>query len=136
MAAQTVDLRKLIPKYRNFLEGNDRNLSNLGLAVGAIRCRVERFRKDDDSSDDSDFDSDNEEVIKRRVALNALEDECDFAQQVESIRYELSKKKEERKKNEEDEASILSDKRYAKSNIWECGVSPFTVQALSAAGYV
>lgn len=155
MAAQTVDLRKLIPKDRNFLAGNDRNLSNLGGNYFSSRSySVQsrgRFRKNDDSSDDSDFDSDNEsiqpfwdknpnetsnserdvrklgssaslgkydrKVIKRRVPLNALEDECDFAQQVESIRYELSKKKEEREENEEEEASILSDKRYAKSSV-------------------
>lgn len=156
IAAPTVDLRKLIPKGRN-LAGNDRNLSNLGGNYFSSRSySVQsrgRFRKNDDSSDDSDFDSDNEsiqpfwehknqnetpnsdrnvrklgssaslgtydrKVIKRRVPLNALEDECDFAQQVESIRYELSKKKEEREENEEEEeASILSDKRYAKSNV-------------------
>ncbi|KAK9927262.1 hypothetical protein M0R45_024454 [Rubus argutus] len=170
MAAQSVDLRKLMPKDRNLLAGNDRNLSNLGGNYFSSRSySVQsrgRFRRNDDSSDDSDFDSDNEsiqpfwehknpnetsnsernvrklgssaslgkydrKVIKRRVPLNALEDECDFAQQVESIRYELSKKKEEREENEKEEASILSDKRFD-----ECGVSPFTVQALSAAGYV
>ncbi|XP_024172533.1 probable DEAD-box ATP-dependent RNA helicase 48 isoform X1 [Rosa chinensis] len=165
------DLRKLIPKGRN-LAGNDRNLSSLGCSYVSSRSySVQsrgRFRRNDDSSDDSDFDSDNEamqpfwegrngnekpksernvrnlgssaslgkydrKVIKRRVPLNALEDECDFAQQVESIRYELGKKKEveiERGESEE-EGSILSEKRFD-----ECGISPFTVKALSSAGYV
>ena len=66
MAAQTIDLRKLIPKDRNFLAGNDRNLSNLGGNYFSSRSySVQsrgRFRKNDDSSDDSDFDSDNESI--------------------------------------------------------------------------
>lgn len=108
-----------------------------------------RFRRNDDSSDDSDFDSDNEamqplwegrngsegakserslrrfgssaslgkydrKVIKRRVPLNAVEEVCDdFAQQVESIRYELSRKKEAENEREEsvEEGSVLSEKR-------------------------
>ncbi|XP_011022738.1 PREDICTED: probable DEAD-box ATP-dependent RNA helicase 48 isoform X4 [Populus euphratica] len=68
----------------------------------------------------------------RRVPLKEL-DKNDFANEVELIRYELGRKKKfagnERGKEEED--SILSEKRFD-----ECGLSPLTVKALTAAGYV
>ncbi|KAL6174659.1 hypothetical protein ACLB2K_051305 [Fragaria x ananassa] len=163
-----VDLRRLIPKSRN-LAGNERSLSSyVSCRSYSVQSRG-RFRRNDDSSDDSDFDSDNEamqplwegrngseganserslrrfgssaslgkydrKVIKRRVPLNAVEEVCDdFAQQVESIRYELSRKKEAENEREEsvEEGSVLSEKRFD-----ECGISPFTVKALSSAGYV
>lgn len=56
-------------------------------------------------------------IIKRRVPLNSLDEESDFAQQVESIRYELSKNNAAGNEGGEDrelEETILSGKRYAK----------------------
>ncbi|KAM4074014.1 hypothetical protein ACB094_10G062600 [Castanea mollissima] len=67
--------------------------------------------------------------IKKRVPLQSLEEEVDFPLQVELIRHQLSKKSlVDEKRGEE---SILSQKRFD-----ECGISPLTVKALSAAGYV
>uniref|UniRef100_A0A2P2K5I7 Putative DEAD-box ATP-dependent RNA helicase 48 isoform X1 n=1 Tax=Rhizophora mucronata TaxID=61149 RepID=A0A2P2K5I7_RHIMU len=70
----------------------------------------------------------------KRVPLKKLE-EIDFAEEVESIRLELGRKKlvgsEEKKGVEGADDSILSNKRFD-----ECGISPMTVKALSAAGYV
>ncbi|KAJ6962458.1 hypothetical protein NC652_001195 [Populus alba x Populus x berolinensis] len=67
----------------------------------------------------------------RRVPLKELEN--DFASEVELIRYELARKKKLAGNDgeNEDEDSILSDKRFD-----ECGLSPSTVRALTAAGYV
>ncbi|KAG2681232.1 hypothetical protein I3760_11G134800 [Carya illinoinensis] len=70
--------------------------------------------------------------ITKRVPLRLLEEESDFSGQVELIRHELSKKgliENGREKGEE--ASILTQKRFD-----ECGISPRTVKALNAAGYV
>ncbi|CAK7335496.1 unnamed protein product [Dovyalis caffra] len=68
----------------------------------------------------------------RRVPLKELE-KYDFANEVELIRYELGRKKKfsgnEGDKEEVD--SILGEKRFD-----ECGLSPLTVKALTAAGYV
>ncbi|XP_075640019.1 putative DEAD-box ATP-dependent RNA helicase 48 isoform X2 [Castanea sativa] len=67
--------------------------------------------------------------IKKRVPLQSLEEEVDFPLQVELIRHQLSKKSlVDEKRGEE---SILCQKRFD-----ECGISPLTVKALSAAGYV
>lgn len=54
--------------------------------------------------------------VKRRVPLNSLDEVGDFAEQIELIRHELSKKNS-RKKEEEDKGNdgdecILSQKRY------------------------
>ncbi|XP_011029223.1 PREDICTED: probable DEAD-box ATP-dependent RNA helicase 48 [Populus euphratica] len=67
-----------------------------------------------------------------RVPLKELE-KNDFANEVELIRYELGRKKKlaGNDGDNEDEHSILSDKRFD-----ECGLSPLTVKALTAAGYV
>ncbi|KAJ0960268.1 hypothetical protein J5N97_001909 [Dioscorea zingiberensis] len=103
------DLRKLIPKGRN-LAGNDRNLSSLGCSYVSSRSySVQsrgRFRRNDDSSDDSDFDSDNEAMQPFWEGRNGNEKPKSERNQVESIRFD------------------------------ECRISPFTVKALSSAGYV
>ncbi|KAM7525756.1 hypothetical protein LguiA_015658 [Lonicera macranthoides] len=70
--------------------------------------------------------------IRKRVPLKFLDDEDDLSQHVEAIRSEFNKRNlaesTEEKSNEE---SYLSGKRFD-----ECDVSPFTVKALTAAGYV
>ncbi|XVF13162.1 hypothetical protein REPUB_Repub08aG0184500 [Reevesia pubescens] len=69
--------------------------------------------------------------IKKRVPLKELEKESDFSEQMEWLRKELDKKKlaeNEEKKGEGE--TIYSQKRFD-----ECGISPLTVNALSAAGY-
>ncbi|CAB4310286.1 unnamed protein product [Prunus armeniaca] len=107
VTAPPLDLRKLISKGRD-LAGNGRSVNLINLSGNHVRGRNysvqsrRRFRRNDNSSDeDSDFDSEGSsaslgkydvKIIKRRVPLNSLDEESDFAQQVESIRYELSKK--------------------------------------------
>lgn len=130
----------------------------------SVQSRGRFRRNDNSSDEDSDFDSEGESVqpfanenskfgrnvrklgssaslgkydvkiIKRRVPLNSLDEESDFAQQVESIRYELSKKNAAGNEGGEDrelEETILSGKRFD-----ECGISPLTVKALTSAGYI
>ncbi|KAI9187102.1 hypothetical protein LWI28_024412 [Acer negundo] len=68
----------------------------------------------------------------KRVPLNRLEEENDFSEQVELLRKEISRNKlveNSGEKNGED--SILSKKRFD-----ECGISPSTIKALTAAGYI
>ncbi|XP_008238909.2 PREDICTED: probable DEAD-box ATP-dependent RNA helicase 48 [Prunus mume] len=130
----------------------------------SVQSRGRFRRNDNSSDEDSDFDSEGESVqpfanenskfgrnvrklgssaslgkydvkiIKRRVPLNSLDEESDFAQQVESIRYELSKKNAAGNEGGEDrelEETILSGKRFD-----GCGISPLTVKALTSAGYI
>ncbi|XP_059444540.1 probable DEAD-box ATP-dependent RNA helicase 48 [Corylus avellana] len=70
--------------------------------------------------------------ITKRVPLRSLEEECDFSGDVELIRRELSKRRSlVENGREKGEESVLSKKRFD-----ECGISPLTVKAFSAAGYV
>ncbi|KAK4488258.1 hypothetical protein RD792_004005 [Penstemon davidsonii] len=70
---------------------------------------------------------------KKRVPLKFLEDEDDLSQQVEAIRKVVSERRsmQEDEREMTEEESILSTKRFD-----ECDVSPFTVRALTEAGYV
>ncbi|KAI6707229.1 hypothetical protein NL676_010191 [Syzygium grande] len=70
--------------------------------------------------------------IKKRVPLKFVEEETNFSQHVELIRHELSKKKlAENQGKDVDEVSILTQKRFD-----ECDISPWSIKALSSAGYV
>ncbi|KDP25471.1 hypothetical protein JCGZ_20627 [Jatropha curcas] len=73
--------------------------------------------------------------MTKRVPLKELEDETNFAREVELLRRELGKKKlarnEEENSEKGEEESILSHRRFD-----ECGLSSLTVKALTAAGYV
>ncbi|KAL5733601.1 hypothetical protein ACOSQ2_033293 [Xanthoceras sorbifolium] len=118
-----------------------------------------RFNKNESSSSDDDLEFELEDVgdkvegwtdvkrlgssaslgtydmkITKRVPLNKLEEENDFAEQVELIRKEISRNKlvenAGEKENGEKE-SILSQKKFD-----ECGISPLTIKALTAAGYI
>ncbi|XP_018505716.2 probable DEAD-box ATP-dependent RNA helicase 48 [Pyrus x bretschneideri] len=168
IAAPPLDLRKLISKGRDLAGNKDSvNLSNLGgNYVGSRNYSAQsggRFRRNDSSSDDSDFDSDSESVqpfsnekskfgrnvmrfgssaslgkydmkiIKRRVPLNSLDDENDFEQQVEVIRSELNKKKAVEIEREESEKE---ESILSEKRFDECGISPLTVKALTSAGYI
>ncbi|XP_050227425.1 probable DEAD-box ATP-dependent RNA helicase 48 [Mercurialis annua] len=127
--------------------------------------RPRRFRgnesssSEDDDSDNYGFESNDEMVRKgrnvrgilggraalrnhdvkttKRVPLKDLEREIDYEKEVELIRQELGKRKnmldanEGEKSEAGEEKSVLSQKRFD-----ECGLSPFTVKALTAAGYV
>ncbi|OMO58695.1 hypothetical protein COLO4_34425 [Corchorus olitorius] len=113
-----------------------------------------KFRRNESSSSDDESDLDLEDGVEgwrdvrklgsraslgkydmkitKRVPLKELEKEIDFSEQVELLRKELEMKKlaGNEKKKEEGE-TIYSEKRFD-----ECGISPLTVKALSAAGYV
>lgn len=69
--------------------------------------------------------------MKRRVPPKPYNEESDFAEQVELLRYELSKKTAAEDEGEKREEIIFTEKRFD-----ECGISPLTVKALSSAGYV
>lgn len=117
---------------------------------------------DDESDDDDDFGNDNDDenktgeerisrgngrrnassaalgkydvkIKKKRVPLNVLEQEDDLSQQVEMIRKEVIKRRSEELRGEEksDKETIYSSKRFD-----EYDISPLTVKALNAAGYV
>lgn len=136
--------------------GDSKNMSEFMKKKGFVGKR--RFKRNESSSSDDDSDIDSEDVdekvegwrdvkkmgssaslgkydmkITKRVPLKNLEDEHDFEQQVELIRKEISKNKlngnGEKEKREEE--PILSQKRFN-----ECGISPLTIKALTAAGYV
>ncbi|KAL1326593.1 hypothetical protein HN51_036712 [Arachis hypogaea] len=72
---------------------------------------------------------------ERRVMPKPYDEEADFAEQVELIKYEINKRKLKQKEMEEyrveDQESILTQSRFD-----ECGISPLTVKALSSAGYI
>lgn len=70
---------------------------------------------------------------KRRVPPKQVNDDDFLSEEVELIRYELRKKKSsmENELEKSEEESVLSQKRFD-----ECDISPLTVKALSAAGYV
>ncbi|KAK8520917.1 hypothetical protein V6N13_077049 [Hibiscus sabdariffa] len=115
-----------------------------------------RFRRNDSSSSDDEWDSDEEDEvegvggwqdvkksgssaslgkydvkIKRRVPLKELEKEMDFSEQVAMLRKELEKKKLAETEEKTGEGETI----YSKKRFDECGISPLTVKALSAAGY-
>nr|GMD32259.1 probable DEAD-box ATP-dependent RNA helicase 48 [Ipomoea batatas]GMD39461.1 probable DEAD-box ATP-dependent RNA helicase 48 [Ipomoea batatas] len=69
--------------------------------------------------------------IKKRIPLQLVEDEYDLSQHVEEIRKEVNQRRLEKSGGEEEEESILSLKRFD-----ECEISPLTVKALTAAGYM
>ncbi|KAA0042781.1 putative DEAD-box ATP-dependent RNA helicase 48 [Cucumis melo var. makuwa] len=71
--------------------------------------------------------------MKKRVHLKPFDEESDFAEQVELLRYELSKKTAVEEEGEKREEIIFTEKRFD-----ECGyvISPLTVKALSSSGYV
>ncbi|KAK3013737.1 hypothetical protein RJ639_010029 [Escallonia herrerae] len=70
-------------------------------------------------------------TIKKRVPLRDVEDEDDLSLHVQAIRSEFNKRRDETVGANGDEESILSQKRFD-----QCSVSPLTVKALTAAGYV
>ncbi|XP_007040170.2 PREDICTED: probable DEAD-box ATP-dependent RNA helicase 48 isoform X1 [Theobroma cacao] len=115
-----------------------------------------RFRRNESSSSDDEWDSDiDDEVegvgggrdvrklgssaslgkydvkITKRVPLKELEKDIDFSEQVELLRKELDKKK----LAENDEKKGEGETIYSQKRFDECGISPLTIKALSAAGY-
>ncbi|XP_021604599.1 probable DEAD-box ATP-dependent RNA helicase 48 isoform X3 [Manihot esculenta] len=145
----------------NYVKARDYSVQRGTHNKGFSSPKLRRFRRSgssssDDEDDDYGFDSYNEgerrgrtaeEIgsraalrkydvkVTKRVPLKELDKESDFAKEVELIRHELGKKKlaENQGENNEtaEEESILSQKRFD-----ECGLSPLTVKALTAAGYV
>ncbi|XP_022759924.1 probable DEAD-box ATP-dependent RNA helicase 48 [Durio zibethinus] len=115
-----------------------------------------RFRRNESSSSDDEWDSDLEDEaegvegwrdvrklgssaslgkydvkITKRVPLKELEKESDFSEQVELLRKELAKKKLAENGEKKGEGETI----YSKKRFDDCGISPLTVKALSAAGY-
>ncbi|KAL9350006.1 hypothetical protein Peur_057261 [Populus x canadensis] len=130
---------------------NLRNVSDFMKNRGSETVKQRRFQRNESDDEDEDLEGGGDRRGRsatdigsraalgkydmkktRRVPLKEL-DKNDFANEVELIRYELGRKKKfagnEGDKEEED--SILSEKRFD-----ECGLSPLTVKALIAAGYV
>lgn len=110
------------------------------------------FAAADDDDDDSDSDMDGkrgrrkrmlssaalgkyERKTSKRIPLQFVEKEDDLSRHVEAIRKEFTSRryKENIRTNfeEQKEESFLSSKRFD-----ECDISPLTVKALTAAGYV
>ncbi|KAL3499370.1 hypothetical protein ACH5RR_038463 [Cinchona calisaya] len=115
------------------------------------------------SDDESDFDDDNDDaeeksdgerrsrfngkrmassaalgkydvkIQRKRVPLNVLEQEDDLSQHVEIIRKEVMKRRleEQPREGKSQDETIYSSKRFD-----ECNISPLTIKALNAAGYV
>ncbi|KAE9614152.1 putative RNA helicase [Lupinus albus] len=154
-----VDLRKLIQDGSNSMNsnsaGNYRQTRGFSVVRNVTSKRVvpagkRRFwRKDSDS--DSGFESGGEECERdvkkmgssaalgkydvkreRRVIPKSYDEESDFKEKVELIKYELNKRKLEQSEGRKlEEETVLTQKRFD-----ECGVSPLTVKALSAASYI
>ncbi|KAJ9147894.1 hypothetical protein P3X46_030008 [Hevea brasiliensis] len=148
-------------KSYNYTKTRDYSAQRSSYNRGFSSPKLRRFRRNgssssDDEDEDYGFDSYNEGERRgrsageiggraalrkydvkttKRVPLKELEKESDFAKEVELIRHELGKKKlaenEGEKSETGEEESILSQKRFD-----ECGLSPLTVKALTAAGYV
>ncbi|KAK4354603.1 hypothetical protein RND71_026797 [Anisodus tanguticus] len=133
-----------------------------GLVVKGDECKARwpRFRHNPEESTDDEDDEDTEEDVdeeqrrnrgsvkmmsssalgkygmktKKRVPLKFVEDEDDLSLHVEAIRKEVkgrNMQKNETEEGEDKKESILSSKRFD-----EYDVSPLTVKALTAAGYV
>ncbi|KAL5551707.1 hypothetical protein UlMin_001883 [Ulmus minor] len=147
-------VRTLVGNRENskFDKSVDKSLMNK--RISAKKQKI--WRKNGSSSDDeSELDSEDESgkssgwnvkkmgssaslgkydmKITKRVPLKACDNEIDFSDQVELIRYELSQKKNlvEKEEHKGEEESILSEKRFD-----EYDISPLTIKALSSAGYV
>ncbi|CAN4095248.1 unnamed protein product [Withania somnifera] len=132
--------------------------SSEGLVVkgNERKARWPRFRRNAKESSDEDTEEDEDEEeeerrsrgnvkmmssaalgkydmkTKKRVPLKFVEDEDDLSLHVEAIRKEVKGRSMQKNDTEEDEQeSILSSKRFD-----EYDVSPLTVKALTAAGYV
>ncbi|XP_023551234.1 probable DEAD-box ATP-dependent RNA helicase 48 isoform X1 [Cucurbita pepo subsp. pepo] len=71
------------------------------------------------------------DLKKRRVPPKPYGEESDFAEQVQLLRHELSKKNAAEDEGDKNKETIFTQKRFD-----ECGLSPLTVKALSSAGYV
>lgn len=123
----------------NFVKNGERSVVNEGLDTkgssgGRSKAKWPRFRgrgidSDDDDSDDYDVDDDLETGIdkktlsssaalgkydyktKKRVPLEALEDEIDLSQEVETIREELRQWKSMQDEGKDKEESVLSTRR-------------------------
>ncbi|CAN4115473.1 unnamed protein product [Withania somnifera] len=122
------------------------------------KAKWPRFRQNDEESSDEDIEEDEEEEeeeeerqirgslkmmssaalgkydmkTKKRVPLKFVEEENDLSLHMEAIRKEVKGRSMEKNETDADEQeSILSSKRFD-----EYDVSPLTVKALTAAGYV
>ncbi|KAI4377872.1 hypothetical protein MLD38_015435 [Melastoma candidum] len=69
--------------------------------------------------------------VRKRVPLNFVEEEHDLSQQVEMIRQELCKQRTMENESGNVKESIYTEKRFD-----QCDISPLTIKALTASGYV
>ncbi|KAF2313266.1 hypothetical protein GH714_010081 [Hevea brasiliensis] len=149
-------------KSYNYTKTRDYSAQRSSYNRGFSSPKLRRFRRNgssssDDEDEDYGFDSYNEGERRgrsageiggraalrkydvkttKRVPLKELEKESDFAKEVELIRHELGKKSWLKMK-----ARIVRQVRrnpfsVRKGKFDECGLSPLTVKALTAAGYV
>ncbi|KAJ4834215.1 hypothetical protein Tsubulata_028869 [Turnera subulata] len=133
------DPKKKLEVSKDSRDGRDHMRSNRGFSDR----KEKRFWRNDSDDDDDDEEEEGEGVsvkevgsraalgkydvkVTKRVPLKDFEDGND----IERIRLELQKRKEELNETYEEE-SVLSEKRFD-----ECGISPLTVKALTASGYV
>ncbi|CAL0312671.1 unnamed protein product [Lupinus luteus] len=157
-----VDLRKLIQEgsnSNNLMSSSGNYMQTRGFSVvrnvrskRVMPAGKKRFwRNDNDSDSDSEIESEGEECERdvkkmgssaalgkydvkreRRVIPKSYDEESDFNEKVELIKYELNKRKLEQNEERKREAeSVLTQKRFD-----ECGVSPLTVKALTSASYI
>uniref|UniRef100_A0A1S3ZUU9 ATP-dependent RNA helicase n=3 Tax=Nicotiana TaxID=4085 RepID=A0A1S3ZUU9_TOBAC len=152
--------------WRMFNNNENRNVNNLNSLLNFRSYSVDTrkgnrprrlgFTRNENSSDEDteeDEDEDEEEGLsrgsakmmssaalgkydmktKKRVPLKFVENEDDLSLHVEAIRKEVKERSKQESESEEqgEKESILSSKRFD-----ECDVSPLTVKALTAAGYV
>ncbi|KAJ1411836.1 RNA helicase, DEAD-box type, Q motif [Sesbania bispinosa] len=157
-AQPQVNLRKLIPNRNltNYTQTRDyrsvpevRNKDDGHRRVSTNKGRIWRNRRYG-SSTESDCESENEMESQghyskigsiaslgkydvkreRRVMPKSYDEETDFSEQVELIKYQIHKRKLSQNE-EQEQQNILSQTRFD-----ECGISPLTVKALSSAGYI
>ncbi|CAN0916200.1 Probable DEAD-box ATP-dependent RNA helicase 48 [Linum grandiflorum] len=133
--------------------------SQSNLSKPSAQRRLKYKRNDSSSSDDDEYTECGSEVgvsvggkrrakeigslaalanydvkIRKRVPLKKIMEALDFENDVESIRHEIGQNKlveHEEKSYRGNEESFLSNKRFD-----ECGISPLTAKAMTAAGYV
>ncbi|CAI0450788.1 unnamed protein product [Linum tenue] len=147
--------------YSTLRSAGSQSKSNLGKSFAQRRFK---YRKNDSSSSDDDVENAdyresgpedrvavggkrrakeigslaalaNYDVkVRKRVPLKKIEEELDFSKDMELIRHEVGRRRlveEADKTDEVKEEPFLSEKRFD-----ECGISPLTVKAMAAAGYV
>ncbi|CAN1796557.1 Probable DEAD-box ATP-dependent RNA helicase 48 [Linum perenne] len=153
-----------LSKTRDYSTVGSLVLQPKGDVSKSLAQRRVKYRRNDSSSSDDDVENDdyresspvdpvssgnkrrareisslaalrNYEVkVRKRVPLKNIEEELDFAKELQLIRHEIGKNKtvkELGKSGKAMEDSYLGEKRFDES-----GISPLTIKAMEAAGYL